>query len=259
MEPRDHEKVRGFPSSVAPAMEENVGMEPPDSVPEGSVTSESKCEEGGLDRALKPQGGDNQESQGFRSYTESEIHGIKTNSDMETPKTKRDQGGVKTPQSTKGSFGDLPAAPSIHEARVEEVESYSVPADAPRDSKADGQPPHAVFGEKHATETEKPIHARAEIRRHLSTKSSPNPWTLLTPTPKIDPYGFEDPVSDWFWRKVWMACAVHNVSGPARTLSLAITEDPFRPKSIARYSTLSLTISSPPGSSTKISHFTTTV
>lgn len=37
-------------------------------------------------------------------------------------------------------------------------------------------------------------------------------WSLPTPTPKINPQGFEDPISDSFWKKVWLACAAHNVS-----------------------------------------------
>ena len=102
------------------------------------------------------------------------------------------------------------------------------------------------------------VYARVGIREHLSAKFNQKTWTFPTPTPTVDPHGFDDPISDAFWKKVWIACAVHNVSLCARGL-LTTAEIPFRRKSIARYSTLSPTISSPPGSSTRISYSTTNV
>jgi phospholipase D1/2 len=53
--------------------------------------------------------------------------------------------------------------------------------------------------------------AGAHVRTHLAGKSGSKTWTLPNPTPKVDPNGFEDPVSDAFWKDVWLACAVHNV------------------------------------------------
>ncbi|EMD31689.1 hypothetical protein CERSUDRAFT_59668, partial [Gelatoporia subvermispora B] len=49
------------------------------------------------------------------------------------------------------------------------------------------------------------------------------PWTLPTPTPKVDPDGFEDPICDRFWKDVWLACAVHNIY---RKVFHAIPDDP---------------------------------
>jgi phospholipase D1/2 len=54
------------------------------------------------------------------------------------------------------------------------------------------------------------VGARATLRRHLAGKLSAKTWTLLTPGPEVDPEGFEDPISDAFWKNVWVACAVHN-------------------------------------------------
>jgi len=211
MESRDHEKAHGFPSSVVPTMEEKVVMESLDSIPEGSVTSEeSKGEKGGPD---KPQGGDGRVSQEHRSSAGSKNQDVKTNGDAQVPETMQDHGEVKTPRSAK-TFRDRSASSATIEARVENGELYSAPADASRDSKTDDQPPHAVSGKNDATGTEeKAAHARAEIRKHLSAKFNPKTWTLPTATPRVDPHGFEDPISDEFWKKVWMACAVHNVSG----------------------------------------------
>ena len=214
MESRDHEKVHGFPSSIVPTMEEKVVMESLDSIPEGSVTSEeSKGEKGSMDNTPKPQDGDTRESQEHRSSAESKNQDVKANGTAQVSETKRDQGEVKTQKSSK-SFRDRSASSTTVEARVENGELYGAPADASRDPKTDDQPPHAVSGKNDATATEeKAVHARAEIRKHLSTKFNPKIWTLPTPTPKVDPHGFEDPISDEFWKKVWMACAVHNVSG----------------------------------------------
>jgi len=214
MESRDHEKVHGFPSSIVPTMEEKVVMESLDSIPEGSVTSEeSKGENGNRDKTPKPQGGDTREPQEQRSCAESKNQDVKANGNAQVSETKRDQGEVKAPKPAKSSR-DRSASSATLEARVENGELYGAPADASRDPKTDDQPPHAVSGKNDATVTEeKAVQARAEIRKHLSTKFNPKTWTLPTPTPKVDPHGFEDPISGEFWKKVWMACAVHNVSG----------------------------------------------
>ena len=198
MESRDHEKVHGFPSSIVPTMEEKVVMEPLDSIPEGSVSSEEgKGEKGDSDKASKPQSEDARESRENIGPVESKSQDAKTTGDAQVSKTKQDYNEVQTT-----------------EARVDNGELYGAPADASKDSKTDNQPPHAVSGKNDATETEeKAVHARAEIRKHLSTKFSAKTWTLATPTPKVDPHGFEDPISDEFWKKVWVACAVHNVGG----------------------------------------------
>ena len=80
-------------------------------------------------------------------------------------------------------------------------------------------------------------------QEYLLSKFNPKVWTLPTPTPKVDPHGFEDPISDEFWKKVWMGCAVHNV-GSRCNLLLDYTENlfPLRLRFIARFSMRSLTI-----------------
>lgn len=260
MQSRDHEKVHGFPSSIVPTMEEKVVMETLDSIPEGNASSEEGGgEKENQDKAPKLQNGDTQEPQENGSSAESEN---KTNGDAQGLEMKWDQGEVKTPRSVK-PLRDPSTSSTNLEARVGNGELYGAPADASRDPKTDDQPPHAVSGKNDATETEeKAVHARAEIRKHMSTtKFNSKIWTLPTPTPKVDPHGFEDPISDEFWKKVWMACAVHNV-GYSWTLLLLIAEIPFTPlrrRSIARCSTLYLTISLPHGSSTRILYSTTSV
>jgi phospholipase D1/2 len=95
--------------------------------------------------------------------------------------------------------------------RTEQEELYGVPADASRSSET-GDQPHARSGIDDAdTQEQAAPRARSIFRKHLGTKSTSKVWTLPTTTPHVDPQGFEDPVSDAFWRKVWVACAVHNV------------------------------------------------
>lgn len=54
--------------------------------------------------------------------------------------------------------------------------------------------------------------ARATIRNNLASKSGRKPWTVPTVKPKVEPQDFEDPISDAFWKNIWVASAVHNVS-----------------------------------------------
>jgi phospholipase D1/2 len=38
-----------------------------------------------------------------------------------------------------------------------------------------------------------------------------NTWALSSPRPHVVPEGFEDPISDTFWKDVWIASALYNV------------------------------------------------
>ncbi|KAF8916964.1 hypothetical protein CPB85DRAFT_1453067 [Mucidula mucida] len=52
--------------------------------------------------------------------------------------------------------------------------------------------------------------ARSTIRRQLASKLGSKTWTVTAKRPHVDPDAFEDPVSDSFWKEVWVACAVYN-------------------------------------------------
>ena len=208
IESREHKRAHAFPSSIVPTMEGGVVMESLYSVPEDSVSSEeSGVEMGDQGKASKQRNGDVQELQEHGNSAYRRRQDAKTNGDAQVLETKRDQ-EVKTPKSAR-SFGDPSMSSTIPDARVENGEFNGAPADASRDSKTDDQPPHAVSGKEDAAETEEKA-----VRGHLSTaKSNSKVWTLPTRTPKVDPHGFEDPICDEFWKKVWIACAVHNVGG----------------------------------------------
>jgi len=109
-----------------------------------------------------------------------------------------------TQQNTKGF---------LEQARTEDGELYGAPADASKSPQHDNEPPHERSGIVDASDQEQAApEARANLRKNLTGKSNGKAWTLPTSTPKVDPQGFEDPISDKFWQNVWVACAVHNVS-----------------------------------------------
>jgi phospholipase D1/2 len=91
------------------------------------------------------------------------------------------------------------------EARAEDGTLFGAPANAATSPQTDDRPPRPS-GEASDAEQAAPG-ARATIRKHLSNKT----WTLPTPKPRVDPDGFEDPISDAFWKDVWVASAAHNV------------------------------------------------
>jgi phospholipase D1/2 len=100
---------------------------------------------------------------------------------------------------------------SSEQARTEDGELYGAPADASSSPRDDDQPPHKRSGVVDASDEEQAAPgARAILRKNLAGKSGGKAWTLPTPAPEVDPQGFEDPISDTFWKNVWVACAVHN-------------------------------------------------
>ncbi|KAI0338902.1 phospholipase D [Trametopsis cervina] len=87
-------------------------------------------------------------------------------------------------------------------------ELFGAPANA--DPLHDESIPGSHQGQ-HATELEeKAVDARGFIRKQMSTKITSKQHALPTPSPHVDPHGFEDPVSDAFWKNTWVASAVHN-------------------------------------------------
>ncbi|KAG6833424.1 hypothetical protein H0H87_006790, partial [Tephrocybe sp. NHM501043] len=89
--------------------------------------------------------------------------------------------------------------------RTDDGTLFGAPADASKSPQADDEPPHAQSGINNADKEEQAaVGARASIRRSLNT------WRLNTPRPKVDINGFDDPISDAFWKSVWVASAVYN-------------------------------------------------
>ena len=54
--------------------------------------------------------------------------------------------------------------------------------------------------------------AKETLRTNLGSRSDRKRLTVPTMKPKVGPQDFEDPISDAFWKDIWVASAVHNVS-----------------------------------------------
>jgi phospholipase D1/2 len=99
----------------------------------------------------------------------------------------------------------------------EEQEKFGQPANA---HDGDEKPPtKAKDGKggdeaesKYTKEQEMAVKARKTLRKHLNAKVGMSPWSMPTPTPKVNPNRFHDPLDDKFWKDMWVAVAVHNVS-----------------------------------------------
>ncbi|KAF8501365.1 hypothetical protein JB92DRAFT_2975716 [Gautieria morchelliformis] len=90
-------------------------------------------------------------------------------------------------------------------------EVADMPTDASKDAGTDNQPPHARQSKEDSTDAEKAaVRGRSILRKHLSSRIGAKAWTLPVPGPIVDPHGFEDPICDEFYEKVWIAAAVHN-------------------------------------------------
>ena len=215
---RDGEKEPGFPSSVVPTLEEKIIMEhrphqtsPIEEAPEDQEESRTPNGDEHLQNGdVHPSNDDNPKD------------GDVTKERQENATTAGDGDTIHAPAVQNGS-----ADTNVHEdvaqagaadrtppqAALETGELYGAPADASVDPRHDNEFPHARSGRVDAdSDEEKAPGARATLRKHLAAKLGNKQWQLPTRTPHVDPYGFEDPICDAFWKDVWLASAVHNVS-----------------------------------------------
>jgi phospholipase D1/2 len=92
---------------------------------------------------------------------------------------------------------------------------------SPGDKELYGEPANAVDnddappnqGTERSDEEEQyrlAVEARKVLRKHMNAKVGMSPWTMPTPTPKINPNRFHDPLDETFWKDMWVAVAVHN-------------------------------------------------
>lgn len=93
------------------------------------------------------------------------------------------------------------------EARVSDGTVYGAPANSPQDD-TPPRPSQDLDNDQQRAAPE----VRSTLRKHLSMKSSTH-WGVPTSRPSVQPYDFEDPISDDFWKDKWVASAAHNVCG----------------------------------------------
>jgi phospholipase D1/2 len=104
---------------------------------------------------------------------------------------------------------------------------------------------------------------RETLRTNLGSRSGRKPWTVPTMKPKVGPQDFEDPISDAFWKDIWVASALHNVSASSwasiTNNNMLCADQPRRLRYTGRFSMPSLTILSLLGNNTKSLWRTTNV
>lgn len=214
---RTGDKEPGFAGSIVPTLEEKtVGEQrPPESQTEGkakgdklqAVDEDSKGEES----AQQPANSDEATAKTMQPSETNSSDGSKAD---QSPKSLQQishpNGASEKPEQVQPTESN--SSNGSHQARTADGDLYGAPADASKDAKTDDEPPHARASVSDADESEKAAPAaRVILRKNLNASIGSKAWTLPTPTPKVDPQGFEDPISDEFWKNVWVACAVHNV------------------------------------------------
>ncbi|KAL7424031.1 Phospholipase D1 [Cryptotrichosporon argae] len=81
-------------------------------------------------------------------------------------------------------------------------EKFGVPADA--------DPAEDELARGGSDKEQAAVDARKVLRKHLEAQVKADPWNMPTPTPKINPNRFHDPLDERFWKDMWTAVAVHN-------------------------------------------------
>lgn len=113
--------------------------------------------------------------------------------------------------------------PEPPEGRID-GELFGLPANA--SSQNDDRVPGDRQDDHPTKMEEKAPEARSSVRRQLGSKLTSKQYNVPTPTPHVDPHGFEDPICDAFWQKTWLASAVHNVSRVSSDISYASLHAP---------------------------------
>lgn len=175
------QKVTGFASSVVPTLEEKTILERRPSQKHTNGTP--------LFDAL-----DQGQGSGQHDAQEARVPQEDLKKFAEKPVNAQQDGGSSS-------------APKVGESSLA-TDKFGAPANA---NDEDDIVPNDGTDRKEATDVEKEaVKARATLRKHLDVKVGVSPWTMPTPTPKIDPDAFGDPLCTEFWKDMWVASAVHN-------------------------------------------------
>lgn len=94
----------------------------------------------------------------------------------------------------------------------ESPERFGEPANATEGDEAPPTQGNDRTGNTSSKQEHAAIQARKTLRKHLNAKVGMNAWSMPTPTPIVDPNRFHDPLDVDFWKDMWTAVAVHNVS-----------------------------------------------
>ena len=230
----DGNAQQGFADSLIPTMEEKTiyerrpsashrnGQPLFDLVEEGESTSGSPRQAHPHDQKLDQNGTDPEEAV--------------------VPGDDKHSNPAVDPNTSDGKIG----VPKIR-GDPSESEPFGAPANAHENDQAPptkGRNPVSEDDNEHQTskKEEMAVKARKTLRKHLGAKVGMSPWSMPTPTPKINPNMFHDPLDDTFWKDMWVAVAVHNVSRAFHVgcfISRGILLIERRPRSSERFSGVS--------------------
>lgn len=188
---------KGFTSSTVPTLEEKTIFErQPDAQAANSKRLFDLQEE--------------HEQQGGQDICGTEIGGGEEPSEAEFPREAKEHATIFNGDSTAQNSGvtRLQFGPSDKELFGISANASASNDDMPmRVNDRESEDERKGMEEGHAA-----LKARKILRKHLSAKIQVSPWSMPTPTPDINPNGFHDPLDEKFWRNMWVATAVHNVS-----------------------------------------------
>jgi phospholipase D1/2 len=147
--------------------------------------------------------------------TEARVHGDEEVGFGEQVPADKDQTGrgipwIREPPGARKKADEAYSSDKAGREGDGKEELYGMPANA---HLGDSDVPNANTDRDEGTEQERlAVKARKTLRKHLNAKTKVSPWSMPTPTPMIDPNRFHDPLDERFWKDMWTAVAVHNVS-----------------------------------------------
>nr|XP_019012545.1 phospholipase D [Kwoniella pini CBS 10737]OCF51326.1 phospholipase D [Kwoniella pini CBS 10737] len=113
------------------------------------------------------------------------------------------------PSAKKSGAPKILSKPNETELYGTTANTY-LPNDISNDNKDNKEEEKIEKGQPREKEIPEALKARKTLRKHLNAKVQVSPWNMPTPTPKINPNRFHDPLDETFWKDMWVAVAVHN-------------------------------------------------
>lgn len=200
--------TEGFAGSVVPTLEEKTIFERRPSQVHGNGKPLFDLIEG------DENGKDGEDAQG-QPLTEAKVEGHEDVGFGEQVPADKDQTGrgipwIREPPGARKKADEETGKDKAGRVGDGKEELYGMPANA---HLGDSEVPNANTERNESTEQERlAVKARKTLRKHLNAKTKASPWSMPTPTPVIDPNRFHDPLDEKFWKDMWTAVAVHNVS-----------------------------------------------
>jgi phospholipase D1/2 len=190
---------QGFADSLVPTLEEKTIFErrPSGQHPNGQPLFDL------VEEGEQPQGDNGGASSGQNQPEEATVPGQAKD---KNPHIADSGGGVPRVRGDPGQEEKFGEPANAHDG------DQRIPTKAKGDAEGDDAEPEG----KPTKDQQEAVKARKTLRKHLNAKVGMSPWSMPTPTPKVNPNRFHDPLDDKFWKDMWVAVAVHNVSFSSR-------------------------------------------